>query len=445
MKFSLFSWILPSPAKPLLPPTEVKRLYPKFQARILESTFIGYSVFYLVRNNFPVVSKEMGQALQYSQEQIGNILAATAISYGLGKFLMGALSDRSNPKIFMPLGLILTSFCNILFGASSDYETHLLLWALNGIFQGMGWPPCGRSLGHWFSLKERGMKFAIWNVAHNVGGGLVGIIAAYSASWFGWRNAFYIPAGISLITALYLYFRLADTPQSVGLPPIEEYSGEANSSANSISVDKEEKELSFREILIDSVFLNKYIWVFALANFFVYIVRYSLTDWGPSYLKFAKGASLEKGGLSTFIYEISAIGSTILVGWYSDKIGGRRGLASFLCMIPILFAFVGLLLVPPGYLWLDLVIFGVIGFFIYPPVMLLGVAGLDFTSKKAVGTAAGFIGLFGYLGRTALSKGIGWMTTFSWFRWEYSIYAIFVCVLLSLVFLAFTWSWKPKH
>ncbi|EIE03187.1 MFS transporter [Leptospira licerasiae] len=442
MRKGLLSWILPSPPKPLRSESEISSLYPKFRWRILEATFLGYSVFYTVRNNFPVVSKEIGQALSYSQEQIGNILAITAISYGIGKFLMGALSDRSNPKIFMPLGLILTGICNICFGASSDYQTHLILWGLNGLFQGMGWPPCGRSLGHWFSVKERGEKFAVWNIAHNVGGGLVGVIAAYSASWFGWRNAFYIPAALSFLTAIYLYFRLLDTPQSVGLPSIEEYTGTETDSAK---VSESERELSFKEIFIDLVLLNKYIWVFAIANFFVYVVRYSLTDWGPSYLKFAKGASLENGGVSTLIYEFAGIGSTLLVGWYSDKVGGKRGLVSLVCMFPILFALFGILLIPSGYLWADLTLFGVVGFFIYPPVMLLGVAGLDFTSKKAVGTAAGFIGLFGYLGRTALSKGLGWMSSFPWFRWEYSISIIFLSAILAIILLAFTWNWKPEH
>ncbi|EMK01009.1 MULTISPECIES: MFS transporter [unclassified Leptospira] len=442
MRIGLLSWILPKPPKPLLPESEVRSLYPKFRWRILEATFLGYSVFYTVRNNFPVVSKEIGEALSYSQEQIGNIIAITSISYGIGKFLMGALSDRSNPQVFMPLGLILTAICNVCFGASSDYQTHLILWGLNGLFQGMGWPPCGRSLGHWFSVKERGEKFAIWNIAHNVGGGLVGVIAAYSASWFGWRNAFYIPAAISFLTAIYLYYRLLDTPQSVGLPSIEEYTG---TEIDSSKVSELERELSFKEILIDSVLLNKYVWVFALANFFVYVVRYSLTDWGPSYLKFVKGASLEKGGISTLIYEFAGIGSTLLVGWYSDKVGGKRGLVSLVCMVPILFALFGISLIPPGYLWADLTLFGVVGFFIYPPVMLLGVAGLDFTSKKAVGTAAGFIGLFGYLGRTTLSKVLGWMSSFSWFRWEHSISIIFLSAILAIILLAFTWTWKPKH
>lgn len=100
-------WLLPAKAKPLLSKELIDRSYPRFRWRILEATFIGYATFYLVRNNFPVISKEMGEALHYSQEQITNILAVTAITYGIGKFLMGILSDRSNPKYFMPLGLIL--------------------------------------------------------------------------------------------------------------------------------------------------------------------------------------------------------------------------------------------------------------------------------------------------------------------------------------------------
>src|ERR1051325_9965232 len=152
---------------------------------------------------------------------------------------------------------------------------------------------------------------------------------------------------------------------------------------------------------------NRYLWLFASANFFVYIARYSMLDWGPTYLKEVKRASLEDGGMSTAIFEFAGIFSTILMGWLSDKTGGRRGMVSLVCMVPVFLAFAGILYTPPGMLWLDLTLFGIVGFFIYPPVMLLGVTGLDFTSKKAVGTAAGFIGLFGYLGRTVQGKGLG--------------------------------------
>jgi len=77
---------------------QAKKIYPKLRWQVLESTFIGYAAFYLVRNNLPVVSKEMGQALAYNKDQIGDLLAVMVAVYGLGRFVMGALSDRSNPR-----------------------------------------------------------------------------------------------------------------------------------------------------------------------------------------------------------------------------------------------------------------------------------------------------------------------------------------------------------
>jgi OPA family glycerol-3-phosphate transporter-like MFS transporter len=422
----------------MLPAEQVRQLYPKFRWRILESTFIGYATFYFVRNNLPVVSKEMGQALDYSKGQIGDMLAMTAIAYGIGKFVLGAWSDRSNPRYFMPAGLLLTALCNFLFGAASSYSVHLTLWTLNGLAQGMGWAPCGRSLGHWYSVRERGTVFAFWNLAVNVGGGLTGLIAAYSTAWMGWRSAFYVPGVLAVLCAVYLVARLRDTPQSVGLPPIEVYRNEYPEQGGR----DREAELGTRELLVTYILRNRYLWMFAAANFFVYLTRYSMLDWGPTYLKEVKHASLEQGGFSTAIYELGGMFSTLLMGWLSDKSGGRRGMISVICMVPVFLAFGGILYAPPGMLWLDLTLFGIIGFFIYPPVMLLPVMGLDFTSKKAVGTAAGFIGMFGYLGRTAQGKGIG--TLAERYGWNAPFYGILASTLLGILLLSWTWNLKPR-
>ncbi|TGN13189.1 MFS transporter [Leptospira ilyithenensis] len=437
---AILNWFRPASPISLKPIQEIKEAYPRYRWRILESTFLGYTTFYLVRNNFSPVSKEIGEALSYSRQDIGDILAVTAITYGLGKFIMGALSDRSNPGKFMTVGLVLTAILNFSFGFTNHYWVHLVLWGLNGLVQGMGWPPCGRSLGHWYSVSERGKTFAFWNIAHNIGGGLVGVIASYSASYFGWQYAFFIPGVIALIGAAYLYLRLVDTPQSVGLPPIEEFNQDHPPEEK--KNEDHEKELSTKELILHNVLLNKYIWLFSIANFFVYIIRYSLIDWGPTYLKEVKGANLESGGISTLVLEFGGIGSTLLMGWISDKAGGRRGMVSLLCIIPIFFAFLGIIYNPPGNIMIDFILFGIIGLFIYPPVMLLGVAGLDFTSKKAVGTAAGFIGLFGALGRTAQGKGLGWLVDH--YSWNEALAAIVVATVFAILLLSFTWRLKPR-
>ena len=439
----------PAPQIGRLPDAEVSRLYPRYRWQIMEATFLGYAAFYLVRNNLSVVAKDMEGALHYQHSDIGSLLAITAISYGVGKFVMGAVSDRSNPRTFMAIGLLATALLNFAFGGVASFRIHLALWSLNGFVQGMGWPPCGRSMGHWFSERERGLTFSIWNTAHNVGGGIAGYLAAWSADyWGGWQYAFYVPGALATIGAVYLLFRLRDTPQSVGLPPIEEYKNDYP--ANHGSRGEAERELTTRELLVDYVLTNKYVWLLAFANFFAYITRYSMLDWGPMYLREMKHATLTGGGVAIMAIEFGGIPSTILLGWLSDLAGGRRGMVAVLCLLPILAAFTTILFIPAGYLWLDMAMLSAIGLFIYPVINFIVIIALDLTGKKAIGTAAGFIGLFGYLGRTAQAKCFGWMLDYfgaAWGKqtaWTLVIGAILACTLAAILLLAFTWRLKPK-
>jgi OPA family glycerol-3-phosphate transporter-like MFS transporter len=439
----------PPPHAPRRSEAEVARLYPPYRWRALEATFLGYGMFYLVRNNVSVVTLEMQDALYYTKEMIGDIVAMTAMAYGLSKFLMGAVSDRSDARKFMATGLLLTAICNFAFGASRDYYTHVWLWTLNGFAQGMGWPPCGRVMGHWFSESERGLTFSIWNTSHNVGGGLAGVLAAWAAHKFGgWQYAFYVPGVVAAAGAVYLLWRLRDTPQSVGLPPIEQYRGDYPVVVES-AIDIE-RELTFKELFVDKVLLNKYVWLLAIANFFAYVARYSMLDWSPTYLREVKGADLTKGGFAILAIEFGGIPSTILLGWVSDRIGGRRSMVAALCMLPIMAAFAAIIVTPPGYLWLDYLMLMTIGCFIYPVINLIVIAALDIASKKAIGTAAGFIGLFGYIGRMVQVKAFGravdhyTATHGEAYAWNVVLYTTLLSAAAAAVLLALMWRTRPR-
>jgi len=432
------NWFKPAPHAPRLPDAAVKRLYPRYRWRIFESAFIAYATFYLVRNNFAPVSKEIGAVLQYDKAMVGDILAGTALAYGLGKFVMGYFSDRSDPRKYACVGMLLTALLNFLFGATQSYWTHLFLWTLNGFVQGMGYGPCTRGLAHWYSARERGAIFGVWNISHNIGGGLAGYLAAKCAEHWGWPSAFYVPGLIATLCAVYLFARMRDTPQSVGLPPVEEYQGDHSINAG----DRDERELTTRELLCQYILPNKMLWLIAIANLFVYIARYSMVDWGPTYLKEIKGASIGEGGFSTLVIEFAGAAGMLTMGWLSDRLEGRRGMISALAMIPLLAAFSGILITPRGMLWLDMALFAVIGFCVYTPVMFLGVMSLDLTSKKAVGTAAGFVGFFGYVGRVIQGKGLGWLAQHH--GWDAAVYSILGATLIAIVLLAFTWNVRPR-
>jgi MFS transporter, OPA family, glycerol-3-phosphate transporter len=440
----------PPPPAPRRSDTEVARVYPSYRWRALEATFLGYAFFYLVRsNNLSVVTVELDHALGYTKETVGNLGAVTALTYGLSKFLMGSVSDRSDPRRFMAAGLVLTAMCNFAFGFSTNYNVHFWLWALNGFFQGMGWPPCGRVMGHWFSESERGLTFSIWNTSHNVGGGIAGILAAWSVQTFGgWQYAFIVPGALAMIGAVYLVVRLRDTPQSVGLPPIEEYRNDFPEGG--LPEAEIEHELSYRELLIDKVLLNPYVWLLAIANFFAYISRYVMIDWGPAYYREVKHVSLTGGGLVQTAIEFGGIPSTIFFGWISDKIGGLRGRVATLCMLPIIAALAVIAVTPADYLWIDYSMLFVIGCFIYPVINLITIAALDIVSKKAIGTAAGFIGLLGYMGKIAELKWVGgFVGVYSKSHspgeaWVVVLHISIICAVIAMLLLALMWKLKPR-
>jgi len=72
---------------------------------------------------------------------------------------------------------------------------------------------------------------------------------------------------------------------------------------------------------------------------------------------------------------------------------------------------------PPGRPSVDIAALVSIGFLIYGPVMLIGLHALELVPKKAAGTAAGFTGMFGYLGGSlAANVLVGY--TVDWFGWD---------------------------
>ena len=399
--------------------------------QVFEAAFVGYAAYYLVRTNLPPVAKELGAALGYDKAALGQLLALSGLSYGVGKFLLGALSDRSNARWFMPLGLLLSAACNVAFARFPSLTSQLWLWSLNGFVQGMGWAPCGRILAHWFGPTERGRAFGFWNVSHNVGAALVGPLAAFAAGRWGWQSAFYVPAALALLLAGYLLWRLRDTPASEGLPGPEVFENEAPGIDATRPADAPPASAGKSPWV--QVLGNPWMWLLASANFFAYVIRYALLDWGPTFLKEARGATLMQGGWSTFAYEAAAILGTVAAGWLTDRLGGRRAFLGMLCVLPMAGAGVLLVSAPVGWLWASLLAFAVVGFCIYPLLMLFTVIGLDLTSQGAIGTAAGWIGLFGYLGKGAQAVALGWLAERH--GWDAAILAVGATLAVELLLL----------
>lgn len=395
----MFGIFRPAPHQAPLPDAEVDSTYRRLRWQIFAGIFIGYAGYYLLRKNFSLAMPYLIED-GYSRGQLGVAMSAIAIAYGLSKFIMGLVSDRSNPRVFLPFGLLVSAAVMFIFGfahwATSSVAIMFVLLFINGWAQGMGWPPSGRTMVHWWSQKERGSVVSVWNVAHNVGGGLIGPLFLLGLALFGdWRSAFYVPAIVAVGVAVFAYFAMRDTPQSCGLPPIEKHKDDYPEGYD----EHHERELSTKEIFVTYVLRNKLLWYIALANVFVYLLRYGVLDWAPTYLKEAKHFNVDKSSWAYFFYEWAGIPGTLLCGWLSDKLfKGNRGATGVVFMILVTVGTLIYWLNPAGNPAIDMAALIMIGFLIYGPVMLIGLQALELAPKKAAGTAAGFTGLFGYLG-----------------------------------------------
>ena len=433
---------------------EADARYNRLRWQVFLGIFIGYAGFYIVRKNFSMAIPMLAP-FGFDKGELGIVLSMNAIAYGFSKFIMASISDRSNARVFLPLGLTLAAISMFFMiipiqfiGADHKGLAIFVMALLNGLvgwFNGMGWPPCGRVMTHWFSIKERGTWMSVWNCAHNVGGALVGPMAVYGAMWFGsWFygehtdyyfliGTYAFPSAVALLIALVAFMLIRDTPQSCGLPSIEKWKGEA---AKHYSA-KEEESLSTKEIF-KTVLSNKFLWYIAFANAFVYMVRYGCLDWAPTILT-EKGINLKDAGWAYFAYEMAAIPGTLICGWLSDHVfNGRRALPTILFML--------LVAVAIFVYWQNLdnvnVVIGcliAIGFLIYGPVMLIGVQALDLAPKNVAGTAAGLTGFMGYVLGTAILANmvLGYVADIA--GWEWTFILLIGACAMSIFFMGLTY------
>ncbi|MEG2789844.1 MAG: MFS transporter, partial [Romboutsia sp.] len=435
----MIGFLKPAPAANRLSENKIKGAFKGYRIRVFIMIMVGYMCFYLVRKNFSMSTPLLIQHLDFTKADIGLINSAFAISYGLSKFILGTLADRSNVKKFLSIGLIASAVVNIGLGFATEIWMFIILMILNGIFQAAGAPACHIVIGKWFRKNERGLVMSTWNTSHNIGGGLVGPLATMSLFVFGancYQSIFFIPAIIAVVIAIFIYFIGADTPESVGLPSVQDYYGE--------DILDEEKgvdvsALTVKDIMIKYVLTNKYVWILAITNIFIYVVRQGMVDWIPIYLTQEKNFSLADASWAMFLYEYAAIPATILIGWLSDKVfKGNRAPLGIICMVGVLVAVV-LYWKTDSYL-ITMLSVAFVGCFIYGPAMLINMSLIDLVPKFAVGSADGFAGLTAYLiGQFSANYIIGVIADkFGWNGAFSFILVGAVCALLGLIILQIT-------
>lgn len=437
--------------------------YKYWQWRTLIALMIGYICYYFLRKNFSAAIPAMEAQLGLSKIQLGAFLTLNGIVYGLSRMVNGILADRYSKRKLMTLGLLLSCVINlcICFSPKMNGFIHLLdsegkatmalvyligsLWVLNGYVHGMGYPPCAALMAHWFKPSELATKQSIWNASHSIGAGVVIALCGWMLSKFGysaWNLCFIVPAAIALIGAIGLYVSLRDTPASVGLPPVESLD-DATDNKEMVEEQKPLTGKAFKTFLRKMVFANPVIWIVCIADFCVYVIRFTILEWGTSFLTQYKGFDISLSANIVALSElIGGVLGTIAAGYVTDKWMKNRTLRTCaICTLGATLCFAAFWRVPAGAHWMwSAVLIVVSAFFIYGPQALLGVSCSQYATKMASGSANGFCGIFCY-GATIISGiGFGYLADKPGLGWNAVFIVSIIFGLIGTLLLALQWN-----
>ncbi len=425
------------PAPEITDPVVVAKAYKEWRVRIFASILLGYAFYYFTRKSFTFAMPALMQDLGFDKGQLGFLATVLSLTIGLSKFLSGILADRANARYFMAFGLIMTGVFNICFGLSSSLLWFAIFWGLNGWFQGFGWPPCARLLTHWYSRSERGTWWASWNASHNIGGAVIPLVVGLCAMYWGWRVAMFVPGVMCIVGGVLLIFFLRDTPESMGLPPVERFRNDVQGMANEDTTPG--KTYTTREILVEFVLKNKFIWVLAATYLFIYMIRIGFNDWTALFLIESKGYTQLGANGCVSVFEVGGFLGSLGAGWASDRLfQARRGPVNALYACGIVGSVLFFWSVPEGYPMLDSIAMFLIGFTVFGPQMLIGVAAAELSHKNAAATSTGFIGWFAYAGSAIAGYPLGRIAED--FGWEGFFITMTICSLVSTVLLFPLWS-----
>ena len=592
---------------------EQQKKFKYWQTRTLIGTIIGYIFFYLVRKNFSFAMPGLTAEYGIDKGTLGLILTIAGVVYGVSKLINGILADRINGRWHMVVGLAMCALTSILFGLGAPIATFFtgesdgaafvgvlvivlsVLWIVNNIFQGCGFPPCSRLLPRWVPADQLATKMSIWNTSHSIGAALAGILCGviimghmgndhsddmtwvervatnlskkhkievsaeelksitgeeelksdnFIDEWYtsrygsdtllnkairivearkgnsvisssdslilatlgnaedilaqkddtksvvdgklsdaiaaakqvvynrdslllhslnkekkyrrkdspeefkkqveiksghvgAWQWAFLIPGIIAAIGVFVTAIILRDTPKSVGLPELNESKKDKKSES---SESKEELSAYIRE----HVWKNPIIWALAVADFFVYVIRFAVLDWGPTFLQEEIGMTPGWAAWTVIIFEVFGVIGMFAAGVISDKVfGGRAARTCLFCMIGALLSIVGFIVLYQSGASSVALLFTLAlgGAFIYGPQALIGVISSNHATSKGSASALGIIGFVSYISVGVSGWGFGLIADSKW-GWNGVFVAMVVMAIIGAAIFVPMWKMK---
>ncbi|AYC34446.1 MFS transporter [Pseudomonas cavernae] len=368
----------------------------RWRLQIFAITWLAYAAFYFTRKAFSVAKLGIADDASFELEKatMANLDALYLGAYAIGQFTWGILADRFGPRVVVLGGLIISAVVAVIMGSFATLPIFATCMVVQGLAQSTGWAGLCKNIGSFFATHERGRVLGLWSSCYAFGG----LVASPFAGWWAyqvygdWRAAFFSSAVVVAVVAVLFFILQRNTPQDVGLPPVEV--------ADEPQRDGNGRHASFGSCL-KTIMQNRTVLVLGLAYFLLKPARYAILLWGPV-MVYERMPSIGKvaSAIVPTAFEVAGLVGPLLIGLLSDRLFGARRFPA--CVISLLGLTVCLaLFVPAMQSGSVLVVVGLLfmmGLTLYgPDSMISSSAAIDF-GKGSAGTAAGFVNGCGSIG-----------------------------------------------
>jgi len=422
-----------------------------YRVRVFAVTWLAYAGFYFCRKNFSIAMPLLEKELQFTVDDFKWIIFAYSLTYMLGQFICGVLSDRHGPRLIVSIGMVVAVIANLCMGISATPFAFLLLGALNGSSQSTGWSGTLKNMAPWYAQRERGVVMAWWATCYVLGAFLATQFAAWCissnapfADW-GWKRAFWLPALVLTGIAILFGFFTRNRPTDVGLPELEDIDPEEAEAIALATEDGEEPEDNSDEQAglanILEVLSHSAVWITGAMYFFLKLTRYAIIYWTPLYLVKHLGMDDVAAGRTSSWYEGIGFFGAIFAGYVSDRLFSAR---RFPVGSLMLLGLAGVCYLEPTLVkwgsYGPALAMALLGFMTYgPDTLMTGAGAMDIGTPRRAATAAGVINGMGSCGQLISPFVVAYMTKA--YGWDSLFYLFVGCALIGALLLATKWNY----
>ncbi|KAM7304653.1 glucose-6-phosphate exchanger SLC37A4 isoform X1 [Ixodes scapularis] len=279
-----------------------------YQRMIFVALFLGYACYSYNRKSVSFALPAL-TAEGLSKEQAGTMMSAQNLAYAGSKFTCGVLADRLSTRLLFGVGLVLSGLVTLGFSATSvsSLAGYLvsILWCLNGIAQGCGWPALVKLLQQWFPPSSFGTSYGILAASSNISLSLAPMLASFLILNYDWRVSLLVAGALPIVAGLASRLALVDKPTDVGLQAVVEDARQG----------EDNRSLATVMDLVKSPF----IWLMSLGYLTAFGAKTGAVDWGQLYLIQDLGHSQFAASALMSCIEAGGLLGGILAGYLTDK------------------------------------------------------------------------------------------------------------------------------